>query len=460
MVVSMQTSKLLVLLLSLSLILIIHVPSWAARHETSQNTNGGVDNHPSSVYSLYKSIGKEWGGHLKVRGSVLFPDNESCYKEVGTGSYYDGRSEVRLKSKLSYGETVDFVTHYEAVFSGGDTRRKEKALEHLYPDVFGSGLYTNSSMSDKRRLMDLTKTIDEDDNYIFYHRLDRLYLSVMPEWGSIRIGRQAITWGNGMLFNPMDLFNPFAPSDIEREYKTGDDMANVQFSSDTIGDFQFLYVPRREPDTGDVEWNQSSLAGKLHITRDVTEFDIMAAKHYKDTVAGFGSRGYFGDTAWRLDATWTFLDEKNTENDYLSLVANIDYSWVWWKKNFYGYVEYFFNGLCHDRYTAEYNDPNITDRIYRGELFTLGRHYLSGHIKVELHPLFTIYLTAINNVEDPSGSLQPRAVWDMTQNTQLTIGGNVYYGGGDTEYGGFTIPDTSLRSEPSDSAFIWLSYYF
>jgi hypothetical protein len=23
-----------------------------------------------------------------------------------------------------------------------------------------------------------------------------------------------LTWGNGMLFNPMDLFNPFAPTDF------------------------------------------------------------------------------------------------------------------------------------------------------------------------------------------------------------------------------------------------------
>jgi hypothetical protein len=440
----------------LAVFFIVFFFSTPPGHLTAEASSG----QPASSNPWHASFNNQWGGHVKVRGSVSWPDNESYFKDVGTGPYYDGHTELRLKSKLSWGEVADFVAHYEAVFSGGDTRRKEKALERLYPGIFGSGLYASSFTSDKRRLFDLTKTIDQDDNYISYHRLDRLYLTLMPQWGSIRIGRQAITWGNGMLFNPMDLFNPFAPSDIEREYKIGDDMAAVQFSSETIGDFQFLYVPRRETDTGDVEWSQSSLAGKLHITRDITEFDIMAAKHYKDALIGLGSIGYLGDTAWRIDATWTFLDKDSTKNDYLSFVANIDYSWVWLKKNFYGYVEYFFNGLCHDRYTEGYRNSNVTGRISRGELFTLGRHYLSGHIKMELHPLFAIYLTVINNVEDPSGSLQPRAVWNMTQNTELTFGGNIYYGGEDTEYGGFTIPYTSLRTEPSDSAFIWLSYYF
>jgi hypothetical protein len=81
-----------------------------------------------------------------------------------------------------------------------------------------------------------------------------------------------------------------------------------------------------------------SLAGKLHFARGTADFDLMTAIHYEDTVIGFGSAGYLGDAAWRLDAVWTFLRE-----DYLSLVANMDYSWVWRERNFYGFLEFFFN---------------------------------------------------------------------------------------------------------------------
>ena len=56
--------------------------------------------------------------------------------------------------------------------------------------------------------------------------------------------------------------------------------------------------------------------------------------------------------------------------------------------------------------------------------------------------------------------LQPRAIWDITQDVQLTFGGNVFYGAKDTEFGGFRIPDTDLLNKPSDSGFLWLTYFF
>lgn len=436
------------------------VSSWSTSDYSNVSASAASKNQSTLLDPWYKNIDDQWGGHVKVRGSVLWPDNESYFQPVGTDPYYDGHTEVRLKSKLFFGEWGDFETHYEAILSGGDSRRKGKALERLYPNLFSTGVIARDPISDKRRLLDLTKTVDEDDNYIIYHRLDRLCLTLLPKWGVVRMGRQAVTWGNGLLFNPMDIFNPFSPSDIEREYKTGDDMVSTQFSMKKTGDFQLLYVPRRDPVSGDVKWNQSSLAGKLHFAKGVTEFDIMAAKHYKDAVVGFGSTGYLGNAAWRLDGTWTFLDEDRGNDNYLSLVANMDYSWVWWKKNLYGYLEYYFNGLCHDRYTEEYSDPDVSERIDRGELFTLGRNYLSGHIRVELHPLFNVYLTMINNLADPSGSLQPRAVWDITQDMQITLGSNLYFGGKDTEYGEYKIASTNFRNNTPNSAFLWLTYFF
>ncbi|WDN88830.1 hypothetical protein BuS5_01798 [Desulfosarcina sp. BuS5] len=73
---------------------------------------------------------------------------------------------------------------------------------------------------------------------------------------------------------------------------------------------------------------------------------------------------------------------------------------------------------------------------------------------------FNLYLTVINNVEDPSGVFQPRAAWDITQNVQNTARGNIYYGGRNTEYGGYKIEGTDFLNLPFDSAFPWLSYYY
>ena len=391
---------------------------------------------------------------------MSWTEDESFFQPVGTGPYHDGHAEGRLKSKLFFGGWGYFETHYEAILSGGDTRSKLKELERLYPHLFRTGFMIAQPLEDDRRFFDLTKTIHEDDCCILYHRLDRLFLTLLAKWGVVSIGRQAVTWGNGLLFNPMDLFNPFAPTDIELDYKVGDDLVSTQFSVNKIGDFHLLYVPRREPASGDVKWNQSSLAGKLHFAWGTTEFDIMAAKHYKDAVAGIGSTGYLGNAAWRLDGVLTFLDDNRDKNGYLSLVANMDYSWVWWAKNFYGFVEFFYSGLGEDDYTDALSDPDISERLDRGELFTLGRTYVSGHIRVELHPLFNVYLTVINNLVDPSGILQPRAVWDIFEDFGITFGGNIYYGRRGTEYGGFKIPGTNFLNKAPDSIFLWLTYYF
>ncbi len=414
---------------------------------------------PETSKTLLNAIETKWGGYIKCRGVVSWPDDDSLYGLVGAGTYYDGSVEGRLKNRFYLGSSVYLDTHYEIILSGGDTRRKQKELEMLLPgSVIGN--YLTGDVEDDRRLMDLTKTLKDHDDYILYHRLDRLSLTVQQRRFVARMGRQAVTWGNGFLFNPMDLFNPFAPTDIEREYKIGDDMAHVQVAFGESGDAQFLYVPRRDPATGKVEGSQDSLAGKIHFAKGTTEFDIMAAKHFEEQVIGTGCSGYFGDAAWRFDATWTFTDEESNENNFLSLVANTDYSWVWWDKNFYGFVEVFYNGLGDDNYFESIMNNGIMERLDRGELFTLGRYYLGGQIRMEAHPLVNIFFTVINNMNDPSGILQPRLTWDITQDLQLTCGGNIFYGGRGTEYGGFKMSPSEILIKTPDSAYMWLAWYF
>ena len=376
----------------------------------------------------------DWGGHLRLRASAADPETGSRLDILDKTRLYDTAFELRSKHQFSPSDTWQLDVHYEMLGTVGDTREANSLFLSRYPA--GRQLVIPNSASDDRRLMDLSRVITRDDKARIYHRLDRLVLSARNDWSTLRLGRQALTWGNGLLFQPMDLFNPFSPTDFERDYKTGDDMVTLQTWSETTGEIQMLYVPRRNPATGSVKWETSSAAAKIHRYAGGLEMDLMTGVHYKDWVAGFGLVGYAGGAAWRLDATYTWLDDKRQHNGYASVCANLDYSWVWWGKNFYGWIEYYYTGLGTDDYEEAWYDSNLIERIRRGERFTLGRSYLDAQLRAELHPLVNAYCTLIVNTEDPSGIIQPRMVWDAGQNLQITAGMDLYWGGPDTEFGG------------------------
>ena len=406
-----------------------------------------------------KNIDHQFGGHLKLEQDLSGYDTRSYFKLVGTRTGLDSLANVRLTDKLILSEKIYFEIHYEAFFKSGATYKKQYEIQKKFPQI-AAGLKSQPLNIDKRRLFDLTKTIKDTDEYVLWNRLDRLFFSIKPSWGDILIGRQAITWGNGFMFNPMDLFNPFAPSDTIRDYKMGDDLISLSFNTDFSGECSLLYVPRRDVITEKPDFESSSIAGKFHFFAKDIELDLMGALHYNEMVLGLGGTGYFKDAAWRTDLVWSTLQNGQNKSGYFEFVVNIDYSWVWQKKNYYGFIEFYHNGLGKNNYSNAMVDPEGIERIDRGELFALGKNYLSGQIQVELHPLFNIYLSVINNIRDPSGVIQPRAIFNPTQNSTLHFGASIFYGKKASEYGGFLIPGTNFYTNAAPNAYLQFTYYF
>ena len=412
----------------------------------------GPPAHCESAFSL------ETGGHLRLRGSMSDPAAGSRLSLLNRDRLHDGAFEFRSKHAVRLKPAWQMELHYEIIGSAGETRQTNAFFADQYPAA-GTFL-TPDGTSDDRRLMDLTHVLTRHTDYMVCHRLDRLAVSARRNWGSVRVGRQALTWGNGFLFNPMDLFNPFSPTDVERDYKTGDDMAAIQAYTGATGEIQALYVPRRDPETENVELEESSAAAKYHTYIGSLEMDVMAGVHYDDVVAGIGWIGYVGSAAWRLDATYTWLDANSDRNGFASIAANLDYSWVWWGKNMYGWIECFYTGLGTSDYEDAWQNRDLMDRIDRGERFTLGRAYFDAQLQVEIHPLLNGHITLITNIRDPSGAVQPRLVWDPVQNLQATAGANLYYGGSNTEFGGFDLPMLPFKEAPADNVYLWVSYFY
>lgn len=390
-------------------------------------------------------------GQLTLRGSAGYAPADSVYRTGRDNPLVDDSGNLRLMLVQPWASDWQLEIHNDLGFAQGDKLAAAAALPPAgFNDVAPAG------PDDQRRLLDLTHYFDRGARSYAYDRLDRLNLRWTPDWGRVTVGRAAVTWGNGLIFNVQDLFNPFDPRDVERAYKTGDDLALVEAraGSDT---WQFLAVPRRNPATGRIAGAQSSFAVHGEIPVGDTDWTVLAASHYHEWLAGAGRVVNVGGAVWRSDLLLTRLANGRAA---LAAVSNLDYSWTWAGRNCYGLVEGYCNSLGSATPRQAFQNPELDQRLARGELFTLGRAYVAGSLQVEFHPLLHGTASAIIDLQGPSVVFQPRLVWDVRSDLRLTLGAQLGAGGRGTEFGGPVDPTTGLGLTPPQTLFLWLDAWF
>jgi len=363
-----------------------------------------------SVVAFADDSPYEFGGHTKFRlVGQTYPD-DSLFRDLVGSSSLDAAGELRLNFSTR-SEHWSFHSDYQ--------------LLALHSEFLPFGV-----PNDDRRLFDLTATLTDGDDYEILHRLDRLWVGFTGDKFVARFGRQALSWGNGLVFVPMDLVNPFDPATIDTEYKTGDDMLYMQYLRDSGDDWQGAVVFRRDLLTGDVESDEGTVALKYHGFSGESEYDVLVAEDYGNTVIGFGGARGVGGAIWRGDIVVTAA----TDETYVELVTNVSYSWIWSGRNVSGMAEYYYDGS--------------------------DRHYLAGSMTIEMSPLWTISPTLISSVNDPSALLQLVTGYSLSDDMTFLGSVNVPLGANGTEYGG---PDSEIPNRYLSfdlGVFAQLAWYF
>jgi hypothetical protein len=383
---------------------------------------------------------------------AAYPEN-SAFRDIFGSSSVDSAFDARVIFGVKH-DRWSFDTDYQLVGLYADrlefTREIPDELKILFPHL----------PDDNTRLFDLTHVFYDEGKSALFHRLDRLAVTYTADQFVMKFGRQAISWGNGMVFTVMDIFNPFDPAAVDREFKTGDDMLYGQYLQSNGNDLQGVMVFRRDPITGDVESDQGSLAFKYHHMGSISEFDGLLAQHFGDTLVGGGANVSLGGSVLRGDAMVTFTDD----DPVFSLVTSLSHSWTWGGKNVSGVVEYFYNGFgqsdgCYS-FDCLADNPELLKRISRGELFNLGQHYVALSSMIEVTPLFLLTPNVFFNVADPSALVQVVFQNDLKENLLLWSAINLPVGANGTEFGGAAtqIPGVYLSSGPSAS--IQLVWYW
>jgi len=415
---------------------------------------------PAIAADYINNIETTFGGQIKLSATQSFYKNNSIRSEFKKNAWYDTGLNLRIKSSTFFSDNLSFNSHYVFSSSLGDTLEASDFFKQSSYGTTVQQIFQRNFDGDNTSLMDLSSKIKQGDDYFSSHRLDRLNLSFENDFGKIIVGRQAVTWGNGLVFNPMDVFNPFSPYDSDKDYKKGEDMAFFETFFKNGNDLQLLYVPRRDVNDGSIKFSHSSIAAKYHILVNDLEFDFMAAKHYEDFMAGIGCVGILGSAAWRSDIVYT-LAQGNMEDDFFSFVVNIDYSWVWFKKNFYGLLEYHYSSLgIEDDYSKIFTDHDLMTRASRGEIYGYGKNYLSSNLQMEINPLLNFNLLIITNLDDPSFRIQPVLTYSAAQNLEITLGSNMALGNKGDEYGQIQIPFSTHTLDSGSNLFLWATLFF
>ena len=395
----------------------------------------------------------ELNGHVKARFiGQRFPA-DSIFNALSGRNALDLESDLRLNFEADRGPW-SFDAAYQSFLLYGD--RVE--YSRLLPAELGPAF--DRLPNDDQRLFDLTQVIHDEGKTALLHRLDRLSFGYAGEKAVLRVGRQAISWGNGLFFSPLDIVNPFDPTTIDTEYKAGDDMLYGQYLRDNGHDLQAAVVVRRDPVTGDVAAEQATAAIKYHGIAGNAEYDLLLAESFDDFVLGVGGNRSIGGAVWRADLVLSH----NGSDTTAQLVSNLSHSWVWGGKNMSGVIEYYFNGFGQGdgRYdpASLAENPELLRRLARGEMFTLGRHYLAGGVSIELSPLSMLTPNLFVNLEDWSAFLQLQTQLNLGDNTTFLGALNVPIGPAGTEYGGIETGTDGQYLSTDFGIFAQIAWYF
>lgn len=337
---------------------------------------------------------------------ILMPPN--AYAQA----YVDGRVKVLWTPIDSLKIEGHHVITAGTLAPETELERELKALgiedvEESDGNTFMTGVGLNAPEA-----VDLSWAV-QDEEFFLQGRTDRLLIRYRFGKVDMTLGRQAVGLGNGMMFNPMDLVQPFSFATIDSEYKPGVDAFRVDGYLGMNGQVGLVTAY-----SGD--WTVDGLTAISYAKHQAgpTEISYILGAVRSDIVLGLGSSTALGAVGLHVDATVTVPEDEETE-PFVRAVAGV-FARPLMRSSLT--TEFYMQSLGAER-PEDYLEFASSDRYDRGELWLLGRYYASIVWGQELGPLVTANLSSTLNLEDGSAFLGPVLNYSISDEVQAVIGG-------------------------------------
>ena len=388
----------------------------------------------------------EFHGRLELQDSASFARNDSLDAALRAQSRNDLLGNIRLTWEPGW-QHWSFSLHYVLAVQNGDSVSLARALSGLLP-------------ASPATWFNLTERFVDHAQLAGTQSIDRLSLTYNTSELVIRVGRQALSWGSGLVFRPMDLFNPFSPRATDSEYKPGTDMLYAQSLFPDGSDLQFIMVPRPAHPGAWPSTNASSAALHLNTTFFGHQTTWLVARDHGDWVFGAAINGALGEATWNVELVPTF---ERSGAVRVSALVNLSDAVTLANRNAMIFAEYFRNGFGagEGNFLLAALPRDLTDRLGRGQLFDTRRDYLAAGMTLELDPLLISTSSIILDLDDASLLLLLSETYSVTDNLNLIAGAQVPIGPARSEFGGMPLADGNLLTlAPPAQLYLQLRQYF
>ncbi len=308
-----------------------------------------------------------------------------------------------------------------------------------------------TATSDTFHYLPLQHSWTSGENANWNAGFDRLNLQFDLKPVRIVVGRQPISWGVSYFWPGMDLFAPFSPERIDRDYKPGVDAVRFTIPMGSYSEIDVVGASLGSAPSKD--WAAGALA-RIHAGR--VDLGFMGGKFHRDTVAGGFFTSSLAGTGLRGELTWTHAgdpeDQARDRADFwrgtlgadrqLAPTVTLTLELAW---NGYGAAD-----------PSEYYSLVAADRILRGEINGLGRVYAGVATTWQFHPLWVFANTLLVNGNDPSALWLPTFTWSTGNNSDILLGAQLGIG---SRHAPGQIPRSEYGSIPA-TLFAGFKKYF
>lgn len=337
----------------------------------------------------------ELAGHY----ANIFSGSETMAEEP----YYSDFQRMRLELQGQWGDDLSGLLTYDHRL--------------LVSDALKTPDFAIAQNRQRKQFLDIDDQIAQDGNVRWDHLIYRGYLTYRSDVFDLRFGRQQVPWGVTYFGTPTDLFNPFDPLAIEKEERVGTDALDLKAYWDGPQYAELVYAPQRKH-------RQDTIAGKLHLAVGSQEFSFILAESKENEVFGADYFRNIGESVLRMELTRT---DAQDEQDFWKFSANMDYTFP---GTFYILGEYHHNGQGR-------RDKNTYERLRRllGEVDFLAQDFFGLKLGYDVNPLIRLENHFIWTLTDHSISMNPELRWSANKNSEFLLGGLLFLGKQDTEYG-------------------------